>query len=97
MQNHSNGIYVNGLAYHDSSPDLFRGMQPGSPIFSELVPCENDLMGKQFGRPTQGEPYDGQSVLADRVSRQLLRDHVKMKPSLDLSPNSPLPSRTGGI
>ncbi|KAL9375972.1 hypothetical protein Peur_032851 [Populus x canadensis] len=97
MQNHSNGIYVHGLAYHDSSPDLFRGMQPGSPIFSELVPCENDLIGKQLGRPTPGEPYDGQSVLADRVSRQLLRDHVKMKPSLDLSPNSPLPSRTGGI
>ncbi|KAJ6971302.1 mitogen-activated protein kinase kinase kinase YODA [Populus alba] len=97
MPNHSNGIYANGLAYHDSSPDLFRGMQPGSPIFSELFPCENDLIGKQLGRPTQGEPYDGQSVLADRVSRQLLRDHVKMKPSLDLSPNSPLPSRTGGI
>ncbi|KAJ6294686.1 hypothetical protein OIU76_022713 [Salix suchowensis] len=97
IPNLSNGIYVNGLAYRDSSPDLFRGMQPGSPIFSELVPCENDLIGKQLGRPTQGEPYDGQSVLADRVSRQLLRDHVKMKPSLDLSPNSPLPSRTRAI
>ncbi|KAF9668384.1 hypothetical protein SADUNF_Sadunf15G0123100 [Salix dunnii] len=97
MPNLSNVIYVNGLAYLNSNPDLFRGMQPGSPIFSELVPCENDLIGKQLGRPTQGEPYDGQSVLADRVSRQLLRDHVKMKPSLDLSPNSPLPSRTGAI
>ncbi|KAH8492369.1 hypothetical protein H0E87_021794 [Populus deltoides] len=95
MPYHTNGIYANGLAYHDSIPDLFQGMQPGSPIFSELAPCENDLMGKQFGRPPQGEPYDGQSVLAVRVSRQLLRDHVKMKPSLDLSPNSPLPSRTG--
>ncbi|KAJ6386428.1 hypothetical protein OIU78_016362 [Salix suchowensis] len=54
----------------------------------------NHANGKQLGRPTQGEPYDGQSVLALRVSRQLLRDHVKMKPSLDLSPNSPLPSQT---
>ncbi|KAJ6374967.1 hypothetical protein OIU77_000024 [Salix suchowensis] len=77
MPNHANGMYANGLAYHDSSPDLFRGMQPGSPIFSELVPCENDVIGKQLGRPTQGEPYDGQSVLALRVSRQLLRDHIK--------------------
>ncbi|CAK7337323.1 unnamed protein product [Dovyalis caffra] len=95
MSNHSNGIYVNGFAYHDSGLDLFRGMQPGSPIFSELVPCEKDVIGKQLGRATQGEPYDGQSVLADRVYRQLLSDPGKMKPSLDLSPNSPLPSRTG--
>ncbi|XP_025012121.2 mitogen-activated protein kinase kinase kinase YODA [Ricinus communis] len=93
----SNGIYINGLSYHDSNPDLFRGMQPGSHIFSELVPCENDVLGKQLGRPAYGELYDGQSVLADRVSQQLLRDHVKMNPSLDLSPRSSLPNRTTGL
>ncbi|XP_020540846.1 mitogen-activated protein kinase kinase kinase YODA isoform X2 [Jatropha curcas] len=85
----SNNIYINGLPYHDSNPDMFRGMQPGSHIFADLVPSENDVLGKQL--------YDGQSVLADRVSRQLLRDHVKMNPSLDLSPHSPLPTRTSGI
>ena len=67
-------------------------MQPGSHIFTELVPSDNDVLGKQFGRPAHGEFYDGQSVLADRVSRQLLRDNV-----LDLSPRSSLPSRTNGI
>lgn len=97
MPKPSNGIYMNGPSYHDSNPDLFRGTQPGSHMFSELVPCENDVLGKQLGRPAHGELYDGQSVLADRVSRQLLRDHVKMNPSLDLSPHSPLPSRTSGI
>ncbi|BBG98309.1 Protein kinase superfamily protein [Prunus dulcis] len=92
-----NGFYVNGPSYHDSCPDMFRGKQPGSHIFSELMPCENDVLGKQFVRPAHAEQYDGQSVLADRVSRQLLKDHVKMNLSLDLSPNSPLPSRTNGV
>ncbi|CAL2243745.1 unnamed protein product [Prunus armeniaca] len=93
-----NGFYVNGpSSYHDSCPDMFRGKQPGSHIFSELMPCENDVLGKQFVRPAHAEQYDGQSVLADRVSRQLLKDHVKMNLSLDLSPNSPLPSRTNGV
>ncbi|KAJ6417650.1 hypothetical protein OIU84_001103 [Salix udensis] len=74
----------------------------GSPLFTFKTAylqegfgnMSNHANGKQLGRPAQGEPYDGQSVLALRVSRQLLRDHVKMKPSLDLSPNSPLPSQT---
>ncbi|KAB2598652.1 mitogen-activated protein kinase kinase kinase YODA-like [Pyrus ussuriensis x Pyrus communis] len=94
----SNGLYVNGpSSYHDSCPDMFRGKQPGSHIFSELMPCENDVLGKQFVRPAKAEQYDGQSVLADRVSRQLLKDHVKMNLKLDLSPNSPLPNRTNGV
>ncbi|KAJ8771473.1 hypothetical protein K2173_026650 [Erythroxylum novogranatense] len=97
MSRPSNTVYNNGPSYHDSNLDLFRGMQMGSQIFSELIPCEYDALGKQLGRPAHGELYDGQSVLADQVSRQLLRDHVKMKPSMDLSPKSPLPSRTSGI
>ncbi|PON44174.1 Serine/threonine protein kinase [Trema orientale] len=89
-------LHVNGLSYHDSGPDIFRGMQPGSHVFSELGPCENDVLGLQFTRPAHGE-YDGQSVLADRVSRQLLRDNVKMNPSLDLSSSSLLPSHTNCV
>ncbi|TQD82963.1 hypothetical protein C1H46_031473 [Malus baccata] len=94
----SNGLYVNGpSSYHDSCPDMFRGKRPGAHIFPELMPCENDVLGKQFVRPARAEQYDGQSVLADRVSRQLLKDHVKMNLKLDLSPNSPLPNRTSGV
>ncbi|KAH9677715.1 protein kinase domain-containing protein [Citrus sinensis] len=94
----TSNFYGNGPSYQDTNPDIFRGMQPGgSHIFSELVPSENDVLGKQLGRPVHGEPYDGQSVLADRVSRQFLKDQVKMNPSLDLSPLSPLPARTSGI
>ncbi|WCJ36682.1 Mitogen-activated protein kinase kinase kinase YODA [Euphorbia peplus] len=98
MPKQSSGININGFSYHDydCSPDLFRGAQPGSHIFSELVPGENDVLGKQLGRSAPGELYDGQSVLADRVSRQLLRDHVKMNGSVDLSPNSPLPNWNNG-
>ncbi|GMI75530.1 EMBRYO DEFECTIVE 71, MAP KINASE KINASE KINASE 4, YODA [Hibiscus trionum] len=74
-----------------NNPDIFRGLQAGSHIFSELVQSENDL---GMGRLVHGESYDGQSVLADRVSRQLLKDHAAMSPSLDLSPSSPLPNRS---
>ncbi|CAI0546588.1 unnamed protein product [Linum tenue] len=80
----SNGMYLNGSSYHDT--DIFRGMQQpgnGPDILSELGP-----------RLVLGETYDGQSVLADRVSRQLLKDHSKLNTPLDLSPKSPLPSRT---
>ncbi|GLT31202.1 hypothetical protein SLA2020_059540 [Shorea laevis] len=93
----SSSLYVSGSSYHDSYTDIFRGMQPGSPIFAELVLSDNDILGKQLVRPAQGESYDGQSVLADRVSQQLLRDHVKMNQSLNLSPNSPLPSWSSGV
>lgn len=92
----NNSPYSSGLSFHDSNPDIFRGLQPGAHIFSELIP-ENDILGKQVGRSAYGESYDGQLVLADRVSRQLLRDHVKTNPSLDLSPSPALSGRMNGI
>ncbi|XP_043696693.1 mitogen-activated protein kinase kinase kinase YODA-like [Telopea speciosissima] len=95
-----NGLYVNGSTYHDPRPDLSRGMQPGSHVFRELMSSENDSLRKQFGRRAHGdsrELYDGQSVLADRVSQQLLRDLMKSNPSLDLGPGSPMLHHTNGI
>ena len=85
---HSCGPSSSSSSYHDPNADIFRGMQPGSHIFPE-----SDALGKQFGRTAHGELYDGHSVLADRVSRQLLM----MNPSLDLNPCSMLPTRTSGI
>ena len=92
----SNGVYINGPAHHDSNIDIFRAMQ-GSHVSSEFVPSENDILGKQFARHVLGETYDVQSVLADRVCRQLLGDPVTINPSLDLSPSSSLLSRPNGI
>lgn len=89
--------YISSPSYHSPNHDIFRGVNSGSQIFRELLSGENDSFGKQFGRPNHGEPYDGQSVLADRVSQQLLRDNPKLSPSLDLSSCSPLPNRTNGI
>lgn len=97
MPKSANSLYANGTSYHDPNPNIFGGMQPGSHVFPELVSGENNVLGKQFVRSTHGEQYDGQSVLADRVSRQLLGDHVKMSPRLDLSPSSPLPNHTNGF
>ncbi|XP_027357727.1 mitogen-activated protein kinase kinase kinase YODA-like [Abrus precatorius] len=92
-----NSGYASGSAHHDSNVDIFRGMQKTSHITSELVPSENDVLGKHFARPPHNEPYDVQSILADRVCRQLLGEHVKINPSLDLSPNSSLLSRANGL
>ncbi|KAE9611318.1 hypothetical protein Lal_00011602 [Lupinus albus] len=95
----SNGVYMNmnGPIHNDSNIDMFRGMQMGSHMTSEMFPNEIDVLGKQFARPHPVEPYDFQSVLADHVGRQLLGDHVKINPSLDLSPNSSLLSRANGL
>lgn len=92
-----NGIYISGPAHPDSNVDIFRGMQKTSHISSELVPSENDALGKQFTRLPQDKSYDVQSVLADRVCRQLLGDNVKINPSIDLRPNSNLLSRANGL
>lgn len=92
-----NGVYVSSPAHHDLNVDIFRGMQQMTQITSELVPSESDVLGKQFARSPHNEPYDVQSVLADRVCRQLLGDNGKINPSLDLSPNSSLLSRANGL
>ncbi|KAJ1384997.1 Protein kinase domain [Sesbania bispinosa] len=97
MPKSSNGVYINGSTHHDSNVDIFRGMQMGSHMTSELLSSENDVLGKQFARSPHSEPYDFQSVLADRVGRQLLGDPVKINPSLDLSPNSSLLNRANGL
>ncbi|KAA8533707.1 hypothetical protein F0562_031224 [Nyssa sinensis] len=85
-----------GPSYHSPNRDIFQRMQSTSHIFQELTSSGNDALGMQFGRPAHGTLYDGQSVLAERVSMLLLRDHVKLNPTLDLHPCSPLPSRTKG-
>lgn len=87
---------ANSPSYWD--PDILRGPQSGSLAFRELTTSyDNDALGKQFGRgvaaAANGDPYDGQSILADRVSQQLLMDPVKLNQSLDLSPSSSLACR----
>uniref|UniRef100_A0A7N0SVN8 mitogen-activated protein kinase kinase kinase n=1 Tax=Kalanchoe fedtschenkoi TaxID=63787 RepID=A0A7N0SVN8_KALFE len=94
------GFYGHGMPFHDANHNIFGVMQlQGSHAFSELGSSESDSFGKQQNsRRAHGElQYDGQCVLADRVSRQLLRDDVKLKPTIDLSPNSPLPNQSHGI
>ncbi|KAK9076675.1 hypothetical protein SSX86_005009 [Deinandra increscens subsp. villosa] len=79
----------NGSYFLDPKPDMFRTMPQGSPFFHEIVPSENDFLGNQK------ETYGGKSALADRVSQQLLRDHAKPYPPIDLKPTSPVINRRG--
>ncbi|KAK6274720.1 hypothetical protein POUND7_004429 [Theobroma cacao] len=96
-----NSYYGNASnPYQEPKPDLFRGISQASNVFQEMISSDTGAFGKQYGRPGHGdhrELYDGQPVLADHVSQQLLRDHVKFKPSLDLSPSSSMLRHNGGI
>ncbi|CAK7335562.1 unnamed protein product [Dovyalis caffra] len=80
--------------YQEPKPGLFRGVSQASCVFREIISSENSVLGNQLGRP---ELYDGHPVLFDRVSQQLLRDHMTLKPSLDLNPNSSILGRSNGI
>lgn len=92
------GVFHNGTCYHDPAPNILRGIQSGPPrVLTSFTGAENEACGKQVGRPCQNDLSNGQSVLADRVSQQLLREHVKLNPSLDFSPRSTLPNRTTGL
>ncbi|KAL8534443.1 hypothetical protein ACS0TY_010454 [Phlomoides rotata] len=75
-------------------PDILRGAQSGSHAFQELTSYDSDALGKQFGRTGNGELYDRQSVLADRVSQQLIRDPAKLNPPLDLAASPLVSHRT---
>ncbi|XP_052185067.1 mitogen-activated protein kinase kinase kinase YODA-like isoform X2 [Diospyros lotus] len=86
--------HINSSSYHSPNHDIFRGMQPGSHIFQEFLSGGSEALGTQFGKPIIGELHDEQSVLADRVSQQLVRDHVNLSPSLDLSSYSLLSYQT---
>ncbi|KAK6155678.1 hypothetical protein DH2020_009926 [Rehmannia glutinosa] len=91
---------IGAIPFHNQfalSQEGYFGNLPKQP----LSPCANNtsywdpdiLRGLQLGRTTNGELYDGQSVLVDRVSQQLIRDPVKQSPSFDLTPTHPLDSR----
>ncbi|KAM6556713.1 hypothetical protein CsatB_003732 [Cannabis sativa] len=93
-----NGFYTSSSTpYHEPKPDLFRGMPQASHAFRDIFSSDNSTIGNQMGRPTPVEFYDVQSVLADRVSQQLLRDHVKLNSSVEFSLSSPKLDRTTGI
>ncbi|XP_072955992.1 mitogen-activated protein kinase kinase kinase YODA isoform X1 [Typha angustifolia] len=89
-----NDLYPIGTTFQDMNLNLFIGVQQGSPILQERISSEADILSPQFGKVGHGnawDPYDRQS-LADGVSNQVLRDHVKLNPSLDL-----IHGRTHGI
>lgn len=93
-----NSVFLNGPCYNDRNPNILRGMQSGAHTLT-LVSSENEFRVKQIERerPCQGEPCNRRTILADRVSQQLLREHVKQNPSVDFSPRSTLPNRTHGL
>ncbi|XP_062074346.1 mitogen-activated protein kinase kinase kinase YODA [Humulus lupulus] len=98
IQRCQSGFYTNGSTpYHEPKPELFRGVQQTSHAFRDMFSSDNSPIVNQMGRPTPVEFYDVQSVLADRVSQQLLKDHVKLNSSVEFSLSSPMLDRTNGI
>ncbi|KAK4740704.1 hypothetical protein SAY87_024292 [Trapa incisa] len=89
----SSRTYISsGIPYHEANSENFRGSQMSSHMFSDPVSGNDNIRGKQIGRPIPGNLINGKSVLNDRVSRQLLRDRVKVNLSLDVGPSSRLPN-----
>lgn len=82
-------------------PDDYTSHGLKSDMFRETLPYGNGIFGENFGGHAQsgvnGQPYQGQSVLANRVAQQLLRDQVKLSPSFDLNPGSPVFSWDNGV
>ncbi|XP_015084771.1 mitogen-activated protein kinase kinase kinase YODA [Solanum pennellii] len=82
-------------------PDAYTSHGLKSDMFRETPPYGNGFFGENFGGHAQsgvnGQPYQGQSVLANRVAQQLLRDQVKLSPSFDLNPGSPVFSWDNGV
>ncbi|KAE8710788.1 Mitogen-activated protein kinase kinase kinase YODA [Hibiscus syriacus] len=83
-----NNFYANASnPYQEPKPDMFQGILQASNVSQETISSDTGAFGKQYGRP----------VLGDHVSQQLLRDHMKLKPVLDLNPGSSMLGRNGGI
>ncbi|KAL5747511.1 hypothetical protein ACOSP7_024513 [Xanthoceras sorbifolium] len=95
-----NSFHTNGSnLYQDPKPDLFRGISQASHVFREMISSDRGTLGNQFGCPGHGDPRefsDGQPVLADQVSEQLLRDHAKLNRSVDLNSSSLIRCRNNG-
>ncbi|KAB2621062.1 mitogen-activated protein kinase kinase kinase YODA [Pyrus ussuriensis x Pyrus communis] len=76
------GFHTNGnMPYHEPKPDLSQGFPQGSYVFRDIFFPDNGVLGNQVGHSVPGDPrklFDVQSVLADCVSQQLLRDHIKL-------------------
>ncbi|CAN0841261.1 Mitogen-activated protein kinase kinase kinase YODA [Linum grandiflorum] len=89
-----NGFYTGSTSpYREPNPDMFRqGLSQTSHIFRDMSSVDNNGgLGNRFGQfgcQDLREVPTSQPVLADRVSQQLLRDIVRLKPSLDLNPSS---------
>ncbi|KAL2547547.1 Mitogen-activated protein kinase kinase kinase YODA [Forsythia ovata] len=75
----------------DLKPDIFWGIARAH-LSQEIVSSENSVPGERVGQHVSHAPkqqlYEGHLVLADRVSQQLLRNPVRLNPTLDLNPNS---------
>lgn len=90
-----------GPTHHSPRCDLFNGMQQNSHAARDRSTPDTDILGLQLGsqRYDLHETYEKRPALfADHISHHILRDHVKLNPSLDLRPRSPnMMSRIHGI
>ncbi|KAJ6830599.1 mitogen-activated protein kinase kinase kinase YODA-like isoform X1 [Iris pallida] len=86
VQKSASDLYASTPTYNELGVDLFQGMQ-------EQLASEADILSLQFGRRPHAdlhEPYDRKAIFADRVPHQFLKDQLKLSPTLDRSPRSPI-------
>ncbi|KAL9237322.1 hypothetical protein vseg_011885 [Gypsophila vaccaria] len=90
MPKSPNSVFQNRPCYSNPKPNILRGVQT-SP---RAVVASTDSESVSRVKSCRGGLSNGQSVLADRVSQQLRREHAKLNPSPKSSPRSSLPNRT---
>ncbi|CAI9755458.1 unnamed protein product [Fraxinus pennsylvanica] len=80
-------------------PNIFQGLVQAH-LSPEGASSENGFLGveRSGGIGDQKEQsYDANFLLADRVSRQLLMNPLRLNPIKDLNPNSPVPGHNNGV
>ncbi|CAL9094842.1 unnamed protein product [Musa textilis] len=94
-----NGCYPSGTIYHEPKVDLFLGMQHVLPRLGERMTSETDTLSIQVGRVghyNMRDPCESHRFLSDHMSYQILRDQMKLNPSVDLRSGSSMHSRRNG-
>lgn len=89
-----------GHAYQAGKIDFFHGiLQSSSALRERIMTQDSDMLGLQPGSRTHDlhETYERPALFVDHISHQILRDHVKLNPSLDLHPHSPNLSHIHGV
>ncbi|URE00847.1 hypothetical protein MUK42_21078 [Musa troglodytarum] len=93
LSKYTNGYCPIGTIHHELKLNFSPEVWQDAPRSQGKKESHADVLSSQFGRLRHGNPldaYEKQPLMADCVLHQVLRDHMKLKPSQNLSTPSAL-------